>query len=190
MRARTVQTWSARRIGVRRRLERVCTSSRLFLMVVTTKHALDKAARFSGRHTSPCSKMVKALSHVAVSTLESLSQTPAKHVATARHKWKELPWKSALVVDSTLQQRARRPPAHAQTFHHGPGCVVGHQGTQSVLLRNAMRIPLRPLPCSRQRSGREHARASRPEHALVVDDIQQLNLADSIGAYEPREVVV
>jgi hypothetical protein len=35
--ARTLQTWIARRIGVRRRLERVCTGYLLFLMVVTTK---------------------------------------------------------------------------------------------------------------------------------------------------------
>ena len=50
--ARTLQTWIARRIGVRRRLERVCTSYLLFLMVVTTKHSLEEAARFSGLHTS------------------------------------------------------------------------------------------------------------------------------------------
>ena len=68
MRARTLQTWMARRIGVRRRLERVCTSYLLFLMVVTTKHSLEEAARFSGLHKSQFSKMLKAHSNVAVST--------------------------------------------------------------------------------------------------------------------------
>jgi hypothetical protein len=59
MRARTLQTWIARRIGVRRRLERVCTSYLLFLMVVTTKHSLEEAARFSGLHKSQFSKMLR-----------------------------------------------------------------------------------------------------------------------------------
>jgi hypothetical protein len=50
MRARTLQTWIARHIAVRQRLERVCTSYLLFLMVVTTKHSLEEAARFAGLH--------------------------------------------------------------------------------------------------------------------------------------------
>ena len=38
MQARTLQTWIVRRIAIRHRLERVCTSYLLFLMVVATKH--------------------------------------------------------------------------------------------------------------------------------------------------------
>ena len=68
MQARTLQTWIARRIGVRRRLEKVCTSYLLFLMVVTTNHSLEEASRFSGRHKSQFSKMLKAHSKVAVYT--------------------------------------------------------------------------------------------------------------------------
>ncbi len=190
MRARTLQTWIARRIGVRRRLERVCTSSLLFLMVVTTKHALEAAARFSGRHTSQCSKMLQAQSHVAVSTLESLSKKHAKHVAKARQKVQELPWHIAMVVESTLQHRASLHPENAKTFHHGQGCVVGHQWTTIVVILNDRLMPLRPIPFSSQRYCRDHALAYRTEHDLVVDDIQQLNLEDSIGSYDPRAVVV
>ena len=95
MRARTLQTWIARRIGVRRRLERICTGYLLFLMVVTTKHSLEEAAQFSGLHKSQFSKMLQAHSHVAVSTLESLSKKQAKHVAKTLHKCKGLPWKIA-----------------------------------------------------------------------------------------------
>jgi hypothetical protein len=57
MQARTLHSWIARRIGVRRRLERVCTSYLLFLMVVTTKHSLEEAARFSGLHKSQFSNL-------------------------------------------------------------------------------------------------------------------------------------
>ena len=148
MRARTLQTWIARRIGVRRRLERVCTGYLLFLMVVTTKHALEEAARFSGLHKSHFSKMLKAHSQVAVSTLESLSKKQAKQVAKARQKLKELPWDIAIVVDSTLQHRASLYPENAKTFNHGQGFVVGHQWTNIVLLLHDMLIPLRPIPFS------------------------------------------
>src|SRR5216683_4727962 len=134
MRARTLQTWIARRIGVRRRLERVCTSYLLFLMVVTTKHSLEEAARFSGRHKSQFSKMLKAHSKVAVSTLESLSKKQARQGAQARQKLHELPWAIAIVVDSTLQHRASLHPENAKTFNHGQGFIVGHQWTNSVLI--------------------------------------------------------
>jgi hypothetical protein len=159
-------------------------------MVVTTKHSLEEAARFSGLHTSPFSKMLKAPSKVAVYTLASLSKQQAKHVAQAWQKLKELPWKIAMVVDRTLQHRASLHPANAKTFNHGPGCVVAHEGTNIVWLLNDLLMPLRPIPFSRQRSCRAHALTYRTEHDLVVEYIQQLNLADSIGSYDPREGVV
>ena len=190
MRAQTVQTWIARHIVVRRRLENVCTSYLLFLMVATTKHALEEAARFAGRHKSQFSKMLKAHSQVAVSTLESLSKKQAKHVAKARQKLTELPWKIAIVVDSTLQHRASLHPENAKTFHHGQGFVVGHQWTNSVLLLNDLLIPLRPIPFYRQRYCRDRKLEYRTEHDLVVEYIQQLQLEEYIGSYDPREVVV
>src|SRR5712691_3827144 len=117
MQARTLQTWIARRIGIRRRLERVCTSYLLFLMVATRKHSLEEAARFSGLHKSQFSKMLKAHSKVAVYTLDNLSKKQAKHVAKARQKLQELPWDIAIVVDSTLQHRASLHPENAKTFN-------------------------------------------------------------------------
>jgi hypothetical protein len=89
MRARTVQTWIARQLVVRLRLQNVCTRYLWFLMVVTRKHALEEAARFSGLHTSQFSQLLKAHSPVAVSTLEHLSQKHAKQVAKVRQKLTE-----------------------------------------------------------------------------------------------------
>src|SRR2546426_2722530 len=169
MRARTLQTWIARRIGVRRRLERVCTSYLLFLMVVTTKHSLEAAARFAGLHTSQFSKMLKAHSNVAGYTLESLSKKQAKQVAKARQKLKELPWNIAIVVDSTLQHRASLHPENAKTFNHGQGFVVGHQWTNIVLILNDLLLPLRPIPFYTQRYCRDHALANRTNHDPVRD---------------------
>ena len=190
MRAQTVQTWIARHIVVRRRLENVCTSYLLFLMVVTTKHSLEEAARFSGLHKSQFSKMLKAHSNVAVYTLESLSKKQAKHVAKARQKFQGLPWKIALIVDSTLQHRASLHPENAKRFNHGNGFVIGHQWTNIVLIINDMLIPLRPIPFYSQRYCRDHDLEYQTEHDLVIDYLRQLNLGDYIGSYDPRDVVV
>lgn len=190
MRAQTVQTWIARHIVVRLRLENVCTRYLLFLMVATTKHSLEEAARFSGLHKSQFSKMLKAHSHVAVSTLESLSKKQAKQVAKARQKLTELPWKIAIVVDSTLQHRASLHPENTKTFNHGQGFVVGHQWTNIVLLLNDMLIPLRPIPFYSQRYCRDRKLEYRTEHDRVVEYIQKLQLEEYIGSYDPREVVV
>jgi hypothetical protein len=190
MQAQTVQTWSARHLFVRRRLVNVCTSDLLFLMVVTTQQTLEEAARFSGLHTSPFSKMWQAHSTVAVYTLESLSKKQAKQVAQARQKWRALPWQMAILGESTLQRRASLPPENATTFKQGPGFVVGHPGTTIVLLLHALLLPLRPIPFYRRRSWRERKREYRPEHDLVVESLQQGQLAEYIGSYAPREVVV
>jgi hypothetical protein len=190
MRAQTVQTWIARHILVRLRLENVCTSYLLFLMVAPRKHSLEEAARFSGLHKSQFSKMLKAHSKVAVYTLENLSKKQAKQMAKARHKLHELPWHIAIVVDSTLQHRASLHPENAKTFNHGQGCVVGHQWTKIVLLLNDMLIPLRPIPFYRQPYCRERKLEYRTEHALVGEYIQKLQLEEYIGSYDPREVVV
>jgi len=190
MRAQTVQTWIARHIFVRRRLVNVCTSYLLFLMVVTTKHSLEEAARFSGLHKSQFSKMLKAHSTVAVYTLESLSKKQAKQVAQAQQKLRELPWKIAIIVDSTLQHRASLHPENAKTFNHGQGFVIGHQWTNIVLLLNDLLIPLRPIPFYSQRYCRERKLEYRTEHDLIVEYIEQLQLEEYLGSYDPREVVV
>jgi hypothetical protein len=190
MRAQTVQTWIARHLFVRRRLANICTSYLLFLMVVTTKHSLEEAARFSGLHKSQFSKLLKAHSTVAVYTLESLSKQQAKQVAKVRQKLKELPWTIAIIVDSTLQHRASLHPENAKTFNPGQGFVVGHQWTNIVLLLNDLLIPLRPIPFYSQRYCRERKLEYRTEHDLVVEYIEQLHLEEYLGSYDPREVVV
>ena len=146
MRTGTLQTWITRPIAVRQRLERMCTSSLLFLMVVTTKHALEEAARFSRLPQSLFSKMLKAHAKVAITTLESLSKTPARQFAKALARRNGLPWKIVILLDSTLQHRASLSPENAKTFNHRKGYVIGHQWTNIVLVLGDMLIPLRPIP--------------------------------------------
>ena len=76
--------------------------------------------------------MLKAHSKVAASTLESLSKKQAKHVAKALQKCKGLPWKIALIVDSTLQHRASLHPENAKRFNHGNGFVPAISGMNIV----------------------------------------------------------
>src|SRR5438128_2502234 len=190
MRARTLQTWIARHILVHRRLGSVCTSYLLFLMVVTTKHSLEEAARFSGLHKSQFSKMLKGHRDVAVSTLESLSKKQAKQLSKALGHLKALPWKIAIIVDSTLQHRASLHPENAKTFNHGKGYVIGHQWTNIVLILGDMLIPLRPIPFYSKRYCQAHGLAYHSEHERVVAYLRALALEDYIGAYDRREVLV
>jgi hypothetical protein len=190
MPARTLQTWIARRISIRHRLERVCTSSLLFLMIVTKKHALEEAARFSGLHKSPCCKMLQCQSKVAISTVESRSTKQARQFAKPLHDLKGLPWKMAILMDSTLQRRASLHPDHAKKFNHGKGFVIGHQWTNIVLILHDMLVPLRPIPSYSTPYCRQQALQYQTEHELVVDSLRNLRLEDSVGSYHPRDVVV
>ena len=190
MLAGPLQTWIKRQIAVRQRLERVCTSYLLFLMVVTTKHSLQEAARFSGLHPSLFSKMLQAHAKVAIMTLESLSKTQARQFAKTLERLNGLPWKIVIIIDSTLQHRASLHPENAKTFNHGKGYVIGHQWTNIVLILGDMLIPLRPIPFYSKRYCQAHGLAYHSEHERVVAYLRALALEDYIGAYDRREVLV
>src|SRR5882724_8843674 len=190
MRARTLQTWIARRIGVRRRLERVCTSYLLFLMVATTKHSLEEAARFSGRHKSLFSHLLKSHAKVAITTLDNLSKTQARRFAKALQRVNGLPWKIVILIDSTLQHRASLHPENAKTFNHGQGYVIGHQWTNIVLVLGDILIPLPPIPFYSKGYCRAQGLTYQSEHQRVVDYLKALDLEAYLGAYDRREVVV
>ena len=186
----TLQTWIKRHISVRQRLERICTSYLLFLMVVTTKHSLEEAARFSRLHKSLFSKMLQSHSKVAITTLESLSKTQARQFAKTLARLNGLPWKIVIIIDSTLQHRASLHPENAKTFNHGKGYVIGHQWTNIVLVLGDILIPLRPIPFYSKRYCQTHDLTYHSEHERVVTYLRTLALEDYIGSYERREVLV
>jgi Transposase DDE domain len=191
MREQTLQTWIARHLLVRLRLKRMCTSYLLFLMVATTtKHSLEQAARFCGLHKSQFSKLLKGHPEVAVYNLETLSKKQAKGLAKALRSLKSLPWKIAIIIDSTLQRRATLHADNTQVFNHGQGFVIGHQWTNIVLILNDILIPLRPIPFYSRRYCREHALTYQSEHERVVDYLEALNLEDYLGPYDRRDVIV
>jgi len=159
-------------------------------MVVTTKHTLEEAARFSGLHKSLFSKMLQSHAKVAMSTLDNLSKTQARHLAKSLHALQGLPWKIAILMDSTLQHRASLHPENAKKFNHGQGFVIGHQWTNIVLIINDLLIPLAPIPYYSKRYCRDHPLPYHTEHELVVDYLGNLHLEDYIGSYDPRDVLV
>ena len=190
MPAGTLHTWIKRHIAVRQRLERICTSYLLFLMVATTKHSLTEAARFSCLHPSLFSKLLQAHSNVAITTLENLSKTQAQQFTKPLHRLDGLPWKIVILIDSTLQHRASLHPENAKAFNHGQGYVIGHQWTNVVLVLGDILIPLKPIPFYSKGYCQTHALAYHSEHERVVAYLRMLDLEDYIGAYDQREVLV
>jgi hypothetical protein len=186
----TLRTWIARRIQVRQRLERICTGYLLFLMVVTTKHTLEEAARFSRLHKSQFSKLLKFHPNIAAQSLESLSKQQAKRLSISLEAVKGLPWKIVIIIDSTLQNRSSLHPENSKKFNHGQGFVIGHQWTNVVLILNGILIPLRPIPFYSQRYCRDHDQAYLTEHERVVNYLSNLNLDEYIGPHRSRDVVV
>jgi hypothetical protein len=123
----TLPTWIARHIRVPPRLQWVCSCYVFFLIVVTTKHPLEEAARFSGLHKSQFSKLLKFHRPLAVQTLENLSKQQAKRLSKALKAFKGLPWKIAIIIDSTLQNRSSLRPENAKRFNHGQGLLIGRR---------------------------------------------------------------
>ena len=121
MLAGTLQTGITRRIAVRQRRERMCPSALRLLRVVTTKHAIEEAARFAGRPPSLFANLVPSPSQVASTTLAHRSTTPARQFAKARPRVNGRPWPRLIVLDRTRPHRASLHPANTQTFHHGKG---------------------------------------------------------------------
>ena len=105
MSAGALHTWINRHITVRRRLGRICTAYLLFLMVVTTKHSLKEAARFSGLHPSLFSKLLQSHSNVAITTLDQLSKSQARKIAKA------LELRAAMSLSRLWQQQGKRAEA-------------------------------------------------------------------------------
>jgi hypothetical protein len=190
MQAQTLKTWVARRISVRTRLQQACVHYLLFLMIVTQKHSVTEAARFSGLNKSVFCKLLRDHFNVAVYTLEELSKRQAKQFAKCLKSFKGLPWKIALLVDATIQRRASLHPENAKKFNHGQGYVIGHQWTNIVLVINDILIPLPPIPFHSNTYCRAHGLEYRSEHDAVVDYLTNLNLEAYIGSYHPRDVIV
>src|SRR5215831_8495202 len=159
-------------------------------MVVTTKHSLTEAARFSGLHPSLFAKLLQSHAQVAITTLESLSKTQARQCAKTLARVNGLPWKIVIIIDATLQHRASLHPENTKTFNHGKGYVIGHQWTNIVLVLGDILIPLKPIPFYSKGYCQAQGLTYHSEHERVVAYLKALDLEAYLGAYDRREVVV
>ena len=101
-----------------------------------------------------------------------------------------LPWKVALLIDSTIQHRSSLHTKNSQRFNHGKGFVIGHQWTNIVLVFNDMLIPLAPIAFYSKKYCREEKLEYKTEHESVVEYITNLKLEDYIDKHNPKEVIV
>ena len=184
--------WLKRQIPVPKRLQTVCFGLILFLMISARKHSLKAAGQFVGLHTSQFSRFLLNHRDLAKSSLSQLSRKQAKILAKrirflANNK---LPWKIAIIIDSTLQTRFNRHSDNVKRFNHGAGFVIGHQWTNIVLIINDQLIPLPPIPFYSKRYCRLNKIQYQTENILVCRYLRELNLEEYIGTHNSKDVVV
>jgi len=186
------KNWLSNLIAVRPRLRNVCLWYLLYLMVSTRKHTLRGAAEFSGINKSQFSRFLRGHCGLAVYTMEDLSKKAAKRFSKSigRLAKGSVPWKIAIIIDSTIQGRSSLHAENSKRFNHGQGFVIGHQWTNIVLVINDMLIPLKPIAFYSRRYCRQNNLVYKTENESVVEHINNLNLNDYVGKHNPKEVIV
>jgi hypothetical protein len=189
---RELKNWVSSRTWVKNRIQGVCLWYLLFLMTPARKHSFQEVAKFSGLNKSQFSRALKNHLGGSVYTLDQLSKREAKRLAPlVKHLAKgALPWKTGLLIDSTLHQRSTLHTENAKRFNHGKGFVIGHQWTNIALFINEMIIPLPPIAFHSKKYCRKNNLKYKTENESVVEYLTQLNLQDYMGDHNPDEVVV
>ena len=188
----SLRKWVLDRLALPNRQKTICFWYLLFLLVSTRKHTVTEAARFSGFNKSQFSRLLINHAGLAVYNLHQLSKRQSRQFSASGALLKDhsVPWKMALLIDSTLQSRSSLHTENAQKFNHGKGYVIGHQWTNIVLLIKDMLIPLPPIPFHSTKYCQKHGLLYRTENEAVVQYIETLNLHDYIGPHHPREILV
>ncbi|MFQ5641997.1 MAG: transposase [bacterium] len=186
-----LKTWIKNRLTLKKRNLRVSVLYLLYLMVSTRKHTLRGAAQLSGVDKSLFSRFLKK-NKLAIFTLNDLSRKEAKRYSRIMKNLNSglLPWKIAILIDSTLQRRATRHTENSKRFNHGQGFVIGHQWTNVLLIISNVIIPLPPIPFHSKGYCRRNGLVYKTEHELVVEMIAGLKLKEYVGIHDPKDVVV
>ena len=189
---RELKNWVSSRTWVKNRVQGVCLWYLLFLMTPARKHSFQEAAKFSDLNKSQFSRALQNHLGASVYTLDQLSKKEAKRLSPLiKHLAKgALPWKTGLLIDSTLHQRSTLHTENAKRFNHGKGFVIGHKWTNIALFINEMIIPLPPIAFHSKKYCRKNNLKYKTENESVVEYLTQLNLQDYIGDHNPDEVVV
>lgn len=139
-------SWILKEIRVPKRLSFAVTFYLISLMAPARKHLLDRAAKLADSSKSRFTKLLKNHSKTATYTLEQLSKRQARQFSKSMAFLanNSLPWKIAILIDSTLHKRSSLHSENVSRHNHGKGFVMGHQWTNIVLFINDKEIPLPP----------------------------------------------
>jgi hypothetical protein len=184
--------WTIRKLNVKKRLASIAIAYVLFLLTSTRKHTLQAASELTGFSKSSFSKLLKNHFKTAIVKLDELSKKQAKQFGKYIHFMADgqLPWKIAIIIDATLQNRSTLHAENVKRFNHGKGFVIGHQWTNIVLFFNDILIPLPPIAFYTKSYCRKNNLKYRTEHENIVEYIQNLNINDYFSSHDPKEVVV
>jgi len=178
------------KVAIAKRLSSVAVIYIIFLMSPVRKHTFEAAATFAKSTKSRFSKFLKKHKILAIYTLNELSKKQAKQFEGIIENLKGLPWKVAILIDATNQNRSSLHPENSQRFNHGKGFVIGHQWTNIVLFFNGLIIPLAPIPFYSKNYCKQKGIVYRTSNEVLVEYIDSLDLVEIIGDHSPKDIVV
>ena len=182
--------WVTQKVAITKRLSFVAVIYIIFLMSPVRKHTFEAAATFAQSTKSRFSKFLKNHKILAIYTLNDLSKKQARQFKGIIVKLEGLPWKVAIIIDATTQNRSSLHPENSQRFNHGKGFVIGHQWTNIVLFFNGLIIPLAPIPFFSKNYCKQKDIVYRTANEVLVEYIDSLDLLEIIGDHSPKDIVV
>lgn len=173
------------------RLQNVIRWYLLTIMIETQKTSLTQAQEISGLHRSQFSRLLSDNRKIAENALLALAsevgqaESPSKKVLVTG-----IPWKIAVIIDSTLHPRSSLRVQNSQRLNHGAGFVIGHQWTNILIVIGDKRIPLPPIPFYSKNECKRRKIEYQTEQAVLLDYLKNLSLKEFIGEFLDEEVVV
>jgi len=153
---------------MKKRLRSVCLWYLILLMIETRKHSLTFASELSGITKSAFSKFLMNNKNIKI-TLKELPKRRAKIYSKVLKKIQSLPWRVAILTDSTIQSRSSIMSENVQWFNHGKGFVIGHQMTNILLFFNGIIILLPPIPFLTGKQEKTRRASQTYRHAATSD---------------------
>ena len=160
------------------------------LMLETRKHSLTFASELSGISKSAFSKFLMNNKNVIKLTPDDLSKRQARIYSKVLKRIQSLPWRVAILIDSTIQSRSSLKSENVQRFNHGQGFVIGHQWTNIILFFNGIIIPLPPISFLTRKFCKKNGLTYVSEHDQVTEYLNNLNLIGYVGCDRDSAVVV
>ena len=186
-----IKTLTDRLLNIPTRLQNVVNGYLLMLMLEADKHTQTFAESVTGIDQTSFSRLLRMHGELAKMCLEELAMAAAKTLAKNRPLLVNgVPWTIAIIIDATLHQRSSLHVGNSQRFNHGQGFVVGHQWTNIVLYINGIVVPLPPIPFWSKKECKRRNVPYKTEHERLIEYLNQMNLANHIGFYDPKEIVV